>query len=70
MAEREAPLTYALKPGGLERFVPKQVKPIVEEIVDKNCKGMTYAADKCQAISMQVAEQIRDALHSTPSLNG
>ncbi len=45
--------------------MPKAAKAVVEDVVEKTCKGMTYAADKCQAISMQVAEQIRDALHST-----
>jgi hypothetical protein len=60
--------TFALKPKENEKFVPKQAKAIVEELVEKSCKGLTYAADKCQALSMQLAEQIRDALHSTSQL--
>ncbi len=59
--------TFALKPKDGERFVPKQAKAVVEEIVEASCKGLTYAADKCQALSMQIAEQIRDALHSYES---
>jgi hypothetical protein len=57
--------TFALKPKDNERFLPKQAKQVVEELVEKSCKGLTYAADKCQAMAMQLAEQIRDALHSS-----
>ena len=65
MADEEPKLTYDLKPKDSERFLPKEAKKLVEEAVGVACKGMTYAADKCQAVSMQLAENIRDSLHST-----
>lgn len=56
--------TYALKPKENEKFVPKQAKEIVENILENSCKSVQYNAEKCQVLSMELSEQIRDALHS------
>ena len=55
--------TYALKPKDNEKFIPKQAKSIIEDILERNCKTITYNADKCQLLSMELSEQIRDGLN-------
>ncbi|GAB5363597.1 hypothetical protein AAMO2058_000897200 [Amorphochlora amoebiformis] len=51
--------TYELEPRRDERFLPHQVKKVVEDVVSKKLKGMVYDDEKCKDACTDIGEAVK-----------
>lgn len=52
--------TYQMKPKDDQRFIPADVKGIIEEILNRQLKDVAYDAQTCKQLSLKLSEEVRD----------
>jgi len=52
--------TYRLKPKDSERFVPIDVRNVIQEVVERKLKKQKYEDEKCKALTMEVCAEIKE----------